>query len=293
MTRDGKRATRRWDALTLKLASADVDEICGRLGPITDGIECLALPTGDTRVKVFLRPSEADGARAFADGVLQAYGLDPERCDPRIETVEDGHWVERYQQTLHPIDIGTGFTVLPTAVGTAGAGRVGIQLVPGRAFGTGEHPTTQMCTAQLEQRVEPGSRWLDVGCGTAILSIVASQTGAGHVLALDNDPDAADVANEVLACNGMTEGVEVVCGTLGSLPPGTFDGLVANISAPFFSDFGTDLAARITPGGVLVASGFIVDHAGDVEGALQTAGLSIVHRQSQGDWALRIAKRPA
>jgi len=284
-------ALRRWDALGLTLPSADADEICGLLAPITLGVECCPADGDRTRVRVYLRPGGVAGAPAFAADVIERYGIDPATCDARIETVEDGRWVERYQAQLVPFDLGRGFTVLPSGRGQAPPGRRGLLLVPGRAFGTGEHPTTQLCAAELERRVRPGSLWLDVGCGTAILSMVARYCGAARVLAVDDDPDAVEVAGEVLAGNGLAEGIEVRLGRLEDLGAEAFDGIVVNISAPFFDAAAPGLAGRLRPDGLLIASGFIGETAAGVESALAAAGLRLLERESREPWVVLVASR--
>src|SRR5213075_275452 len=95
-----------------------------------------------------------------------------------------------------------------------GGEREPIVLVPGMAFGTGEHETTRLCAAALERLVVPGSRWLDVGTGTGILAIVAARCGATKVVAVDNDPEAAHVALEVVRRNGLEDSIEVLEGSL-------------------------------------------------------------------------------
>ena len=83
------------------------------------------------------------------------------------------------------------------------AGKLNIRLVPGRAFGTGEHPTTRLCRRVLEQRVRRGRRWLDLGGGSGILTTVSLLLGASEVVCADTDPEAVSVAREVLEANGL------------------------------------------------------------------------------------------
>ena len=117
-----------------------------------------------------------------------------------ITDVGDEGWVEAWQRSLAPIPLGTRFVVLPHENLPAPASREPIRLIPGMAFGTGEHATTRLCAGVLEDLVVPGSRWLDLGCGTGILAIVAARLGASSVAALDLDPQAAQVAEEVVRC---------------------------------------------------------------------------------------------
>ena len=290
-----KEARRRWGALVLEVPAAVAGDVLGLLAPQTSGAESVPGTAGRSRVTVFFRDlAGARGARQAAERVLRASGLVPEACGLHVEPLDDGHWVERYQATLRPFPIGSRFCVHPQSADTPAAGpggRVPLRLVPGQAFGTGEHPTTQLCTEQLERLVRPGSRWLDLGCGTAILALVALHCGAVEVLALDHDPEAARVAREVVARNARQGRIEV---REGCLADGGRDwsGIVANIEGPYFSASAAALAGALAPGGVLIASGFLeTDRMTVVEG-LAAAGLRFESVVARMEWASAVLRRP-
>jgi ribosomal protein L11 methyltransferase len=166
-----------------------------------------------------------------------------------------------------------------------------ILLVPGRAFGTGEHGTTRLAVEALEQHVTPGSAWLDLGTGTGLLALVARHLGAGRVIARDNDPDAVEVAREVLRANGSAHGVELRQGSMEELAAASFDGIVANIVAPFFLAHAAEVAALLRPGGLLLATGLLAEEEGKVGSALERAGLRLESRESVPPWVLLLARR--
>ena len=74
---------------------------------------------------------------------------------------------------------------------------------PGQAFGTGAHPTTRLCL-ELLLELEPKGSFVDVGCGSGVLAIVAAKLGFTPVLALDYDPAAIAATNENAAANGVS-----------------------------------------------------------------------------------------
>ena len=131
------------------------------------------------------------------------------------------------------------------------------------AFGTGSHPTTQLCLAGLEDYVRPGHAVADVGTGSGILAIAAAKLGASPVVANDNDTLAVKIAQE----NADVNGVDVLAQE--SLPEGQYDVVVANILADVIIGLGQDLTGLLLPGGTLIASGIIDTRAGDVQAALE------------------------
>jgi ribosomal protein L11 methyltransferase len=88
-----------------------------------------------------------------------------------------------------------------------------VRLDPGLAFGTGTHPTTQLCLRWVERLVQPGSRVLDVGTGSGILAIAAARAGAASVLGLDIDPMAVDAARANVRLNRLSRRVRILEGS--------------------------------------------------------------------------------
>lgn len=278
----------RWKALTLDVPSALADELIGQLWGLGSGATIESLAAGTSRVRFYLREGIVEAeAVAEARAIVERLGGDPHALEAHVELVEDGRWVERFQQSLTPFDLGAGYRVYPD-----GRGRRPIVLTPSRAFGTGEHPTTQLCVELLEQEVRPEARWLDVGAGTGILSLVVADRG-GRAIGVEIDPDAAGVGREVLAANGVAARAELRTGSLETLGADErFDGAVANVHAPFFTEHGAALADRLKAGGRLVVSGFMGDQADGVARALARRGLELVGRREREPWAaLLLGKR--
>ena len=212
---------------------------------------------------------------------------------------------EAWKLIYQPARIGERFVVVPTWLEQSyandpNAPRAEFVLVmdPGKAFGTGSHPTTQMCVALLEQYVRPGDRVLDLGCGSGILSLAAARLGASAVLGLDIDPEAVRVSAENALSNDAVQ-VEARLGSLdvimprggGDNPP-QFEVVVNNVLTDFVlaaMDYG--LARTLAPGGRLILSGIRVEEAARVEAAVTAAGLALVERRQDNKWAAIGARR--
>ena len=284
--------TDRWLRLSAKVPDAVDDEIAAVLGSGSLGVEVAPAGPGMSELRIYLGPAEdASAWRARAADVLSAHGLpaDPSRLS--IDPVADERWVERWQASLAPIPLGARFVVTPAAGEPDAAGREPIRLIPGMAFGTGEHETTRLCAAGVERSVTPGARWLDLGTGTGVLAIVAARCGASRVLAVDSDPEAAAVAVEVVARNGAAGVVEVRVGSLAAVGGETFDGIVANIQSSFFIAHAPALVSALAEGAVLLASGFLEEDAPEVARAFDAAGLRISAPIVEGPWVLLTARR--
>jgi ribosomal protein L11 methyltransferase len=164
------------------------------------------------------------------------------------------------------------------------------------AFGTGTHPTTQLCLEALDDLMQPGLQVLDLGTGSGILAVGAAKLGAVHVLALDNDPVAVEVALENIAQNGVADRITVQEGSLETVVTSArrFDLIVVNILARIIIAMcDQHLGDTVRPGGRAIFSGIIEEQGDDVEAALRRTGLTPYRRRIQGDWLVIEAVREA
>jgi ribosomal protein L11 methyltransferase len=204
---------------------------------------------------------------------------------PTFRPVMEEDWAEVWKERLDVLRVGQHIVIQPSWREYAPVpGEIVIQLDPGMAFGTGLHPTTQMCLAALEEMMRPGAEVLDVGTGSGILAIAAAKLGAGHVTAVDNDPVATRTARENVATNRVQEGVSVVDGSLQEAP-GSYDLVVVNILSKVIVQMAQEgLAERMRPGGTLIAAGVLADQESGVIAALEKARLAITQRWQTDDW---------
>ena len=211
-------------------------------------------------------------------------------------TVNEEDWANAWKDYFHVTHIGRRLVIRPSwREYTPKAHEVVLTLDPGMAFGTGLHPTTRMCLEELEKRVQPGMRVLDVGTGSGILSIAAAKLGAESVYAIDNSSVAAESAAANVALNSLSERVNVVLGILDDAEAerlaGQYDLVLANIIAHVIGSIAPQLARVLTPGGVLISSGIIEARRQDAEGPLQAAGLEQIEQVMIEDWLALIWRK--
>ncbi|MEO5576584.1 MAG: 50S ribosomal protein L11 methyltransferase [Gaiellaceae bacterium] len=177
-------------------------------------------------------------------------------------------WADRWRQFHRPVRVGSLWIGPPWE--TPDAEAVSVVIDPGRAFGTGGHPTTQLCLELLEDE-ERGSV-LDVGCGSGVLSIAAAKLGFAPVRALDFDPQAVEATERNAADNGVT--IEVAQADLreDELPDATL--ALANIAADAVIALGPRLRA-----GRAITSGYLVSDEPEL------AGYRCERRVQSGGWA--------
>jgi ribosomal protein L11 methyltransferase len=163
------------------------------------------------------------------------------------------------------------------------------------AFGTGTHPTTQLCLEAVEALMSPGLDVLDLGCGSGILSIAAAKLLANKVVAVDIDELAVKITKENAEANGVGDKILAQTGSLETLITSArrFDLMLVNILARvIIAMCEQHLGDMVRPGGKAIFSGIIFDQADDVEAALRRTGLEPYARRQQGDWVLIEATRP-
>jgi ribosomal protein L11 methyltransferase len=211
---------------------------------------------------------------------------------PTFRPVAEEDWAEAWKERLDVLRIGQHIVIRPSWREYAPEPKdVVIQLDPGMAFGTGLHPTTQMCLVALEELTRPEATVLDLGTGSGILAIAAARLGAGRVLAVDNDPIAVKTARGNVVTNGVQEAVSVVCGSLADVP-GRYHLVVVNILAKVIVEMMQEgLANRVRPGGRLITAGIIADQEPEVVAALEQKRLALVERRQTGDWVCLVAEQ--
>jgi ribosomal protein L11 methyltransferase len=199
------------------------------------------------------------------------------------EEIPDQDWHARWREGLTPVRAGR-WTVTPSWHATGADTELVID--PGQAFGTGHHETTVTCLEALDDLPLAGRRLLDLGTGTAILAIAAARRGA-DVVAVDLDPLAVHAAQENAERNGVR--LDVRLGGIGTVDGERFDVVVANLDSATLTGLAPGLAALLSAGGHLIASGVGNARASHVVDALRNAGLN-VSATTGHEWSLLRAR---
>ena len=212
-----------------------------------------------------------------------------------FNSIADQNWMEAWKQHYKPILIGKRLVIVPAWLESPEPGRVAIKINPGMAFGTGTHPTTQLCLELIEKSMSdlrgPGRlNVIDVGCGSGILSIAALKLGAASVLGVDIDSESVKNSRENAEINGIGDELLLGNGSVKEILEGKFalrteKLVVANILAPVIIRlFDSGLDGLIGSDGVLLLSGILQDQAQGVIEAARLKGLKMQEKRQMGDW---------
>ena len=217
---------------------------------------------------------------------LEGHGVAGAGTDITLHYVEESDWATAWKAFYKPFRVGRRLLVTPPwEHPELASDDIPLVIDPGMAFGTGSHPTTQLCLAALEDFVQPGHSVADIGTGSGILAIAAAKLGASPVAANDNDPLAVRIARENAAANGVSVLVT------DALPTGQHEVVVANILADVIIGMSEELYILLAPGGVLIASGIIDTREADVRQALEGIGLTHLETRRQTEWVALIFRR--
>jgi ribosomal protein L11 methyltransferase len=186
------------------------------------------------------------------------------QANQRVEILEDKDWEREWMQHYRPMPFGRRLWVCPSWLEPPDPNAVNLLLDPGLAFGTGTHPTTALCLAELDGMDLVECRVVDYGCGSGILAVAALKLGARAALGVDNDPQALVATRNNAGRNGIpAAALEVAL-------PGAYDQrawqrdadtVIANILAGPLVELADTLLDFLKPGGTLLLSGLLASQA--------------------------------
>jgi ribosomal protein L11 methyltransferase len=263
-------------------------------------------PTGPITVRAYLEMDDrVEEKRQKLEESLYYLGMIQPLPAATYRQVADQNWMEAWKQHYKPILIGKRIVIVPAWLESPDPSRIPIKIDPGMAFGTGTHPTTQLCLELMEKFFDDG-QWtvdrepssvvhrplsvIDVGCGSGILSIAAIRLGAKTALGVDIDESSVKNSRENADSNGVGDEFIVGVGSVDEIRSGQFGFakaplVVANILAPVIIRlFDAGLADLIEVNGAIILSGILQEQEARVIEAAQAQGLRLNERRQMGDW---------
>jgi len=215
---------------------------------------------------------------------------------PTYRLIHDQDWMSSWKKQYRPFKVGKKLAILPAWAENTFPDLIPIRINPGMAFGTGTHPSTQLCLEIMESKVQPGQNIFDIGCGSGILSAAAIKLGAGRVYSVDISAAAIASSAENADLNQVCEKIELYKGSVSEIIGGCFGILqaplvIANILASVILRlFDDGLAELVEPGGFLILSGILTPQISEVSSKAEAFGLQLVEQLQIDDWAALVLR---
>lgn len=206
------------------------------------------------------------------------------QCSYAVAEIAGKNWNEEWEKNFEPLLISDQCYVRATFHQPQPQYPYEIVIDPKMAFGTGHHQTTTMMIQYLLEVDVKDKTVLDMGCGTAILAILAAKKGASKVVAIDYDDVCYQSTLENAALNDIAQ-ITALCGSKEVIPAIDFDVILANINRNILLDQIPSYAAVLKAGGSIFFSGFYESPDLDmIKAACKPLGINYVDHKKIGDW---------
>jgi len=210
-----------------------------------------------------------------------------------VRTVTDKNWNEEWEKTIEPIQVTDRIVIKPTwHQYTPSAGQIVLTIDPKMSFGTGYHETTRLALRLMEKYVKPDMSILDVGTGTGVLAIAGVKLGARSAVGIDIDEWSSTNALENVLLNHVGRQVTIHQLELDSLPPLTFDLIVANIQLNVIVLMLPEMKRRLSAAGLVILSGLLVDGRDEILKRLAAHEFQVHDEMTENEWIALAAKQP-
>ncbi len=236
-------------------------------------------------VKAYLpdEPESAEKIQKLRESIWHLHVIYP-MPEPQVRRLAQTDWAEAWKQHYTRFKPGKRLVIVPAWEEEAvDPSDLPIRMDPGMAFGTGTHPSTQLCLILMENYVRAGDRVFDVGTGSGILSIAAARLQAGPIVASDIDEVAVQATLENAILNGVEDKIVVKQGSADAFD-GSFDLIVINILAEIIVYLLPDAVTRLAPQGRILLAGIIAEQEHLVQAKITELGLTVIERLNRGDW---------
>jgi len=317
----GHRAPKKWNKVVIRVDPCMSEALTAYLLPLTgSGLEVSAAENmrgtskeatiAGEKITAYLPvASRGDAMKAVAkqtkgveEFLVSLSHIFPDCLPPILknELIREEDWGKKWKRFFTAFQVTPSLIIKPSweeAAEKRGKNQHVLVLDPGLAFGTGHHASTQLALLLLEQLFQeskdPLTSVLDIGTGSGILAMACSLFGAREVLAIDNDPDAVETAQQNILKNRLNESVSVSNCDAALLKP-DFHIVVANITHDILAELAAQITKLLLPGGFLVLSGIL---NGEQEQSIRKTyaeqGLQYLKSLSKDEWAALLFQKKA
>lgn len=227
------------------------------------------------------------------NAVLNLPELDKNIVTFSEKEIAEVDWANEWKNYFHPFKASERFTIVPSweTYEKESNNELCIELDPGMAFGTGDHPTTSMCLKAIEKYVKPTDSVIDVGTGSGILSIASHLIGVKRIKALDIDEMAVNFAKENFKKNHCENAIEAVPGNLLQDEDKKINIVIANILAHIIEEMIEDAYNTLVEEGYFITSGIIEEKYEEIESQMKRVGFNIISVEHDNGWVCIVGQK--
>lgn len=251
-----------------------------------------------TTVKAYM-PFDYDQINELEDKIMKQLknysesGLKTGAKEVIVKKVKEDEWSNSWKQYFHVTHIGKNFVIKPLWEDyQAKANELVINFDPGMAFGTGTHPSTQLCLEKLEefadQFEDKNINILDLGTGSGVLAIAMNLLGFKNITAIDNDSVAINASEENFKTNNLI--IELFKGEIKDCND-SYDFIAGNLLAEIIESLSAQIAEKLKPQGIFMGAGIIRQKEKSVTESLENNGLKLIEKKYHDDWVLLVFKK--
>ena len=205
--------------------------------------------------------------------------------------LENKNWNEEWEKNLNVIKVSDKIVIKPSYKDyIPKQNEIVITIDPKMSFGTGEHQTTKLMLKLIEKYVKPGMKVLDVGSGTAVLSIASVKLGAKKAVAIDNDELCFENGIENCRANDVDNSVEVKVGKIKDIEEKDFDVILANIQKNILIEIASDLNSKLKNEGFVILSGLLTEDEEEIMMCYCKLNFTFVQKERMDEWIALVFK---
>lgn len=257
--------------------------------------DLVLVSTTEDTLKVYLKSINDDIANILKEQrqLLINSGLtdsDLGSWEFEISKVENQDWSKKWKENWDVTHVSDKITIVPSWIEyTPKNNEIVINLDPGSAFGTGTHPTTQLCMRAIEKYLRPGDTIADIGTGSGILAVCGVKFGAEKAYGCDNDETVIEIAKENSTLNQVSDKCFFECNTADKVTD-KFDFVTANILHNVLAEIMGDLKALMKHNATMVLSGILDEKKQVVLDAIKKHELNLIEETHQDIWTALIVR---
>jgi len=218
----------------------------------------------------------------FSEEKLSNLEVGAEHLSVTHQLIQDQNWNAEWEKNFDPIEVDNRI-VVRAPFHEKKEVEFDIVIEPKMSFGTGHHATTFLIMQEMLDMEWTDKDVLDMGCGTAVLAVLAEMKGADYIVAIDIDEWAYENSIENVERNNCTR-IKCIKGGAEAIGEQSFDIILANINRNILTADAATYIAALNPGGEILLSGF---YSMDIPHLLQSfPNLTEVRRKERNDWAM-------